>query len=209
MSDNNDLFPVEDLMNYFFMLTEEHLKTKYPEYEAKEIISEFKQIFRELIVQYSSDPIKQNDAINPIFLIALHDSQPNLSREELLEQMLSVYRKLLEDILLSQNIGLATSDNPWKTFVKATKDANKQLYENEFFQCQTVVENEQEFGFNINRCIYYEIFVENNHKELAPLLCEYDYILADNLREWLIFNRDETIANGFEKCTFRYYLKKS
>jgi hypothetical protein len=102
---------------------------------------------------------------------------------------------------------MATSDDPWKTFVTSTKSANKQLYENEYFQCKTVIDDNQQFGFDINRCIYYEIFKENGHEDLAPLLCEYDFILADNVKDWITFTRDETIAEGSHRCTFRYFKK--
>ncbi|NHJ48929.1 MAG: hypothetical protein FK733_14180 [Asgard group archaeon] len=198
--------PSEQLIHYFFMLTEKQLKDRYNENKAKQISQKFQQIFMKLIKKYDDDKVVKNDAINPIFLIALNESQ-QISREELLDQMLKVYEEMLTEILINHQLGMATSDDPWKTFVTSTKSANKQLYENEYFQCKTVIDDEQQFGFDINRCIYYEIFKENGQEDLAPLLCEYDFILADNVKDWVVFTRDETIADGSHRCAFRYFKK--
>jgi len=204
----SNIEPIEPLMELFFQLTEKQLKRQYSLAEAERINTNFQLIFQRLLAKYDSKGILKNDAINPIFLIALHESQ-QLTAEELVEQMLAIYRELLAEILLSQTILLSTSADPWKTFVTTMKATNRELYENDYFQCKTVVDKEQEFGFDIHRCVYYEVFQKEGYRELAPLLCQYDFLLADNVKDWVEFQREETIAEGFNRCTFRYYKKSS
>jgi len=201
--------PIEPIIDLFFQLTEAQLKKQYPLPEAERINTSFQLVFQRLLAKYSDNSnILKNDAINPIFLIALHESQ-QLTHDELVEQMLAIYREMLTEILLSQAIMLSTSEDPWRTFVETTKATNKELYENDFFRCKTVIDQEQEFGFDIHRCVYYEVFKEEGYLELAPLLCQYDFILAESISDWVEFQRDETIAEGFNRCTFRYFKKSS
>jgi hypothetical protein len=39
-------------------------------------------------------------------------------------------------------------------------------------------------------------------------MCEYDSLIAENVSKWVRFERKETIAEGFPKCTFRYFRIK-
>ncbi|MHA2275530.1 MAG: L-2-amino-thiazoline-4-carboxylic acid hydrolase, partial [Candidatus Kariarchaeaceae archaeon] len=57
----------------------------------------------------------------------------------------------------------------------------------------------------INRCIYQEVFKKFGREDLGPILCEYDTIIADNVDQWVRFEREETIADGFPRCTFRFF----
>jgi hypothetical protein len=208
MSNDNNYVRITELKNYFLSLTKEELQRKYESQMAKEIFRLFRERFNSLLKQYeNNNDYLLSDAINPIFLIALDEAQA-LTVEELEEQMLTIYREMLQQILLTQKEILAASDDPWKSFVRSSKANNKQLYENEAFQCKTVIDEEDTFGFDIHRCVYHEIFLELAREDLAPILCQYDFLLAESVKEWVVFERKETIANGNKKCTFRYYKKK-
>ena len=192
---------LEVLIDYFIQLTSKYLSNKYEEKQFNEIILKFKESFKSIISRYT-DP-KKIHSVNPAFLMALNKAQ-NINKEELLKQMMDIYINMMLPVLQPQKLQYMSSRNPWKAFKEATKKGNVLNYENEFFQCKTVIDNSEEFGFDLNHCVYFDVFKENNCKDIAHLLCHYDRIILDNLSKWVAFNGKETIADGFECCTFRY-----
>lgn len=201
---------IQQLIQAFFILTEVKLKEIYGEEKGTNVSTKFQNIFNELLsknAEMMPDPLSKQHALNPIFVMALYNAQ-TISKEELAEQMLCIYRNMLKPILEQQEACLSSSDNPWKDFVETAKVGNRNLYENEYFKLNVVYEDETQFGFDINRCLYYEIFKINNHEDLAPILCKYDFILAENIKKWAKFERTETIAEGFDKCDFRFLKSK-
>ncbi|MFX0125274.1 MAG: L-2-amino-thiazoline-4-carboxylic acid hydrolase, partial [Candidatus Hodarchaeota archaeon] len=89
-----------------------------------------------------------------------------------------------------------------------TRKGNQKTYDNESFKLQEVSATEEEFAFDINRCLYHEIFKEFSREDLGSIMCEYDTIIAQNVAKWVRFEREETIAEGFPKCTFRFFRIK-
>ncbi len=194
---------LETLIDYFIQLTSKLLSNKYEEKQFDEIILKFEENFKSVIAKYS-DP-KKIHSVNPAFLMALYESQKQIiNKEELLGQMMAIYKTMMLPILQPQKLQYMSSKNPWKAFKEATKKGNIINYENKFFQCKTVIDNSEEFGFDLNHCVYFDIFKENNCEDIAPLLCDYDTIISENISPWVTFDRKETIAEGFERCTFRY-----
>jgi len=206
MSESKQQPTIDQIVNYFFILTEQEIAKNYAEEKREEIMKKFRNTFTKLITQYDDNPAKKYHAINPVFLIALNEVQ-EISTDELLKQMMNVYKAMLHEIFTTQQKNYAKAEDPWLAIVASLKGANKIQYENEYFQCKTVVDEPVVYGFDLNRCIYYEIFKENNQEKLAPLLCEYDFLLANYLKQWTRFGRTDTIAEGKTSCTFRYYKK--
>lgn len=58
------------------------------------------------------------------------------------------------------------------------------------------------YGFDILECGICKLFAKHNYKKYAPILCEVDYITSGLAGLRLI--RTGTIANGAEKCDFRF-----
>ncbi|MHA2062208.1 MAG: L-2-amino-thiazoline-4-carboxylic acid hydrolase [Candidatus Sifarchaeia archaeon] len=202
---------IQQLIQVFFALTEAELKEIYGEEKGLNISCKFQKIFNELLsknAEMTPDQLSKQHALNPIFVMALYDAQ-TISKDDLSEQVLSIYRNMLKPILNQQKVSLSSSNNPWKDFVETAKVGNRNLYENEYFKLNVIYESENQFGFDINRCLYFEIFRANNHEELAPVLCKYDFILAENIKKWVRFERTETIAERFDKCDFRFLNKKT
>ena len=200
---------IQQLIQAFFALTEVKLKEIYGEEKGMNISAKFQKIFNVLLSKNAKmmpDTLSKQHALNPIFVMALYDAQ-TISKDEFAEQMQNIYRNMLKPFLDQQKASLSSSDNPWKDFVETAKVGNRNLYENEYFKLNVVHDDESQFSFDINRCLYFEIFKANNHEDLAPILCKYDFILAENIKKWVKFERTETIAEKSKKCDFRFFRK--
>jgi hypothetical protein len=200
---------VMQLVSYFKILTQNHFTEQFGKVRADQLSGQFNQHF-DLKLQHNlslmPDLLSQRHGINAIFLLALAETlqKETTSLAGLQDHMLSIYRNMLKDLLAQQTEALETSDDTWEHFISSVKIGNNALYDNAYFQIQYTNESNEQFGFDIRRCFYYEILEKNGHPELGPLLCEFDYILADNVTKWIQFERPETIANGNPRCTFRY-----
>ena len=150
--------------------------------------------------------LARHHGTNPLFIIAFEDVlRPiGIRRNALIERVLNIYRTMLGPILAGQATKMESSDDAWSAFVQSAKAGNKNFYDNEYFQLKIMEDDSTHFGFDINKCIYFDIFQKNGRAELAPILCEYDYILSKNVIDWVRFVRDETIADGYPRCKFRY-----
>ena len=153
------------------------------------------------------DSLAKWHGVNPVFVTALDDilRSERVTFTLLKEHVLAVYRTMLKELLDQQVEQLESSENAWRDFVNQAKIGNKNNYENEYFQLQVVEDKDSSFGFDIQRCLYFEIFDQNGRAELGSILCEYDHIFSDAVRSWVRFKRDETIADGDSRCTFRFY----
>ena len=198
------------LYQYFEFLTETHLVEQFGMDTGKILSDRFKKLFNEHFSTNKGlmpDLISKQHGINSTFIMALDDTlkTQNLSREDLKINVLSIYQTMLKDLLQKQANQLESSENPWQSFVEMAKVGNQQLYENDFFQLKTIHEDASKFGFDICKCLYFDIFKENNKAELGSILCEYDYIIASNNKNLAEFQRFDTIAKGDSCCTFRFY----
>jgi hypothetical protein len=155
------------------------------------------------------DALARRHGINSLFVMAIDDvmCEVRASFTELKDTVMSIYRAMLQDYFKAEIAGLEQSENPWKAFVEWTRKGNDANYNNEYFQVLEVNQNEECFGFDIQKCLYFDIFREAGKPELGPILCEYDSLLTEAISDWIIFTRHETIANGDELCKFRYCRK--
>ena len=201
---------IDQVFQYFIILTSSQIKKAFNSEESERILSSFTLQFNELFKKLKE---KKNETqiflwLNPIFIIALEESLPPTSRErkQVIEHVLAIYRVMLEDFFLEpQRRFMASSKDPWSTFIEETRKGNQKTYGNEYFKLQEVSATDKEFAFDINRCFYQEIFDEFGHPDLSSIMCEYDSIIADNVAKWVRFEREETIAEGFPRCAFRYF----
>lgn len=201
---------IEQLIQYFFLLTENHLSHQYGVERSKDMSEVFKTRFRELLDENKDimlDSLGRKHGVNPVFVMALDDAlgrerplPDNLKRDVL--AIYSVMMQALTDQMIEQ---FEASKNPWASFIEFTKAGNKNNYENDFFQLSNAEYTDDKIAFDIKRCLYFDIFEKNGRPELGPILCDYDYILANAVRKWGRFERKETIADGNARCDFRYY----
>ncbi|MHA2202851.1 MAG: L-2-amino-thiazoline-4-carboxylic acid hydrolase [Candidatus Hodarchaeales archaeon] len=207
------MFDIDQIFQYFIVLTSNQIKKTFNSEEGETILSTFSKRFSELFekLKEKKNEIQTFHGINPVLVIALEESLPisEKDKKQVTEHVIAIYRMMLEDLVLEpQRRFMSSSENPWLTFIEDTRKGNKRTYENEYFKLQEVSATEEEFAFDINLCLYQEIFKEFGREDLGSIMCEYDSIIADNVSKWVRFERDETIAEGFPKCTFRFFRVK-
>ncbi len=203
---------IEALKSYFSLLVEVYLKEKFPDGKSSVYSEKFHNLFVNLIESpinkpFFSSPTANLHAVNPLFVIALYKTleSEKIPMDEFTDMAMDVYKIMVKQLMEKQHEAIHNAEDPWQHFIKTTKDGNQKLYDNEFFKMTYAVEDRLRFGFDLNRCYYYDIFKANNATELAPVMCKYDNLLADNLNEYVRFQRNSTIADGDSKCAFRYF----
>ena len=156
--------------------------------------------------QMMPTPLAKRHGINALFVMAVDDvlMEVKASFSQLRESVLAIYREMLLRFFETEVASFKQSKDPWNAFIEWVQRGNKTNYENEFFKLIEVHKNDKEFGFDIQRCLYFDILREAGRPELGPILCEYDSILASAVDTWIRFTRHETIASGDRRCTFRY-----
>ncbi len=205
---------MDQMFQYFIMLTSKELERSFDPEEAKEVLSSFSQRFSELQeklkLEENFNETQLFHGIDPAFVMALEEALPGKHGQKditiITRLVLAIYKTMLEEIVLEpQRRYMASSKDPWATFVEDTRKGNQKIYDNEYFQLKEVSATEEEFAFDINRCLYQEVFQHFGRKDLGPIMCEYDSLIANNIAKWVGFEREETIAAGCNRCTFRYY----
>ena len=202
-------FSMDQMFDYFVVLTSKELKKSFDSEEVEEILSSFTKRFRELFekLKVGFNETQLFYGINPIFIIALEESLPGKKKDknQVTRYILEIYRMMLEDLVLEpQRRSMSSSKDPWSTFVEDTRKGNQKIYDNEYFKLKEVSSTEEEFVFDINSCLYQEIFKQFGRGDLGSIMCEYDSLVAENVSKWVRFERKETIAEGFPRCTFSF-----
>ncbi|TFH26553.1 MAG: hypothetical protein E4G98_06950 [Promethearchaeota archaeon] len=203
---------IKALKSYFSLLVELFLKQKFVDSKASVYSEKFNHLFISLMESpinkpFFSSPTANLHAVNPLFVIALYKTleSEHIPMNEFTDLVMDVYKIMVKPLLEKQRKAIQNVKDPWLHFISSTKEGNHKLYGNEYFQMEYAVEDRLRFGFDINRCYYYDIFKANDAIKLAPVMCKYDILLADNLNEWVRFQRNSTIAAGDPKCAFRYF----
>jgi hypothetical protein len=202
------------MMDFFIQNTELHFQEKFPSDKASSLIQEFRIIFMEIYEknQYlMPDDLAKRHGMNPAFVMALEKTLRDivLDFDDLKKSVLQIYKYIMRSFLEMQHSRYKNSDDRWELFLSETKAGNAQLYDNNYFELNVIQEDKQSFAFDLEKCFYFEIFKDNGKEELGSILCEYDYFLADNINEWITFNRTETIATGYNRCNFSYQPKST
>ena len=202
---------IHQIREYFHSLTKKHFDTFFED-DSEKLYGIYLKTFNDLWennLELMPNDLGKRHGMNPIFVMALAEAleQMDTQLDKLQTHVLAIYRIILSDILIHQQKQLSESENPWIDFINSTKKGNEQIYNNEYFNLDYLENSNDCFGFDLHRCFYYEIFEKNCRSDLAPILCMYDWILADAIEQWVSFERKETIAHGQKKCTFRYFPK--
>jgi len=62
------------------------------------------------------------------------------------------------------------------------------------------------YGVDVTRCGIVDYLVKQGAAELAPILCRGDFHITKYLPRGIEFERTRVIAEGSERCDFRYYF---
>ncbi|MHA2276645.1 MAG: L-2-amino-thiazoline-4-carboxylic acid hydrolase [Candidatus Kariarchaeaceae archaeon] len=152
------------------------------------------------------DRLTQRHGINPLFVMAMEETLTDKisTVDDLKEHVMVVYKYIMKSYLEMQRSRYLKTQDKWDLFLTEAKHGNDELYDNDYFKLVVVNENGNSYGFDLHQCFYYDIFVANDKEYLGPILCDFDYLLADNLNRWIVFDRDKTIAGGYQTCNFRF-----
>ncbi len=202
---------IQQLIDYFSQSTLEELTKQFGDKGG----SMHKLFVRQFKIHYNNyehmlpDPLAKRHGVNSLFVMALDDvmCEVRASFIELKEIVISIYRAMLQEYFTAEAKILEESDDPWDSFVEWIRKGNEANYNNDYFKLIEVNQESGCYGFDIQKCLYFDILREAGKPELGPILCEYDRILADVLENWIEFTRYETIASGDKRCTFRYCKK--
>ncbi len=201
----------KQLSDYMALLIEQKMVELYQEEKgniyAKEYRSRYESNFQANLKHMPDDAGKFTGS-SAILVISLYQTlvSEKLSIEGFTDIFMSVYGLLMKDTLDGMIAAIKITSNPFKSYVEMFS-ANPSPYDNEYFKQETLQTNEQGYHLDIHRCQFFEIFKDNGLPELGPVMCEYDLLYANALESWVKFVRNETIAKGDKKCTFRYYPK--
>ena len=168
---------LDQLIQYFFLLTKNQFRTVFGETEATNLTSQFETTFQELFVankEAMPDALAQRHGVNAIFVMALHQvlTPQGYSYDELKRMVLDIYRAMLGDIYSQQAKQLELSPEPWKDFVIGAKIGNQQQYQNDYFQLQEIADDDTQFGFDMHKCLYFDMLQKNGLSALGTILCE-------------------------------------
>ncbi|MGY5874745.1 MAG: L-2-amino-thiazoline-4-carboxylic acid hydrolase [Candidatus Thorarchaeota archaeon] len=200
---------IQQLIDYLSQLTGDELVTQFGDKKGNSLHKLYDRQFK---IHYNNhedslpDNLAMRHGVNSLFVLALDEvlMEVRSSYSQLRDTVIKIYRTMLEQYFNEEAKKLKLSDNPWSAFVEWMQKGNKSNYENDYFQLVEVETSDTQFGFDIRRCIYFEVFKRAGKPELGPILCEFDGILASSLDDWIQFKRHETIASGDRRCTFRY-----
>jgi len=201
---------VIQLKRYFVGLTQTQLTRSFGEESGSELLEIFKIKFDQIYKMNEHlipDELARKHGINSVFVLAMEETLRTIgvSYEDLKHHILSIYRMMLTFMVDEYRKQIETSEVPWQVILEYTEAGNQNNYENEYFNLETIAMSDNEISFDIHRCVYFEILKANGHPELGPILCEFDYIISEATSKWARFEREETIADGFPRCTFRFY----
>jgi hypothetical protein len=203
---------IEQMKQYFYRKVQEYLTEKFGAGIANEISYNFQQHFEQL---YSKNEYLMPDfeskrhGLNPVFIMAFYKSfeDKQITLEELKQHVMGIYEKIMDVIIQPQVSTYEKVPYPWTSFVESTITGTKETYFGDKFKVEFLETDEDELAFDIHKCFYYEVFQKNGMPELGPIQCSYDIVMANPLERWIRFKRKKTIANGDDRCTFRYYPK--
>jgi hypothetical protein len=200
--------PIQQLIEYFSTSAEKELTSQFGD-KGKSLFKLFQRQFKIHYNNYEHmmpDQLAKRHGVNSLFVMAMDDvmCEVRASFSELKNTVVSIYQEMMQEYFSAESQKLEQSDDPWGAFVEWAKKGNEANYINEYFQLKEVVQEPGCFGFDISKCLYFDILREAGKSELGPILCEYDQIFMDYVQDWIRFTRHETIATGDSRCDFRY-----
>jgi hypothetical protein len=125
---------MDQMFDYFVVLTSKEIEKSFDPEEVKIILSSFTKRFRELLEKLKEgfNETELFHGINPIFVIALEESLPGKKKDkdQVTRYVLAIYKMMLEEFILEpQRRFMLSSKDPWSTFIENTRSGNqKSLY---------------------------------------------------------------------------------
>jgi len=195
------------VVKYMISVTEKYLNENF----SKDHSNTFSKEFIRILQEENDDNIDIKHLMNPPFVISLYEAikEDITDLDELEKHMMSIDRDTIEDVIKTTQDQMRSLENKWIAYIEAAKEGNTSLYDNDLFQQEVLEDSEKNYKFVLRKCYYFEILKKRGYEHLGPALCNYEYLLLEGVDEWITFTREETIANGAEKCDFFFSPKPS
>ena len=76
----------------------------------------------------------------------------------------------------------------------------------QFFNAETQIVNDANasFGFDVSLCHFVALTSQLGRSDLAPLFCGADEVLFDRPELQIVMDRKKTLAQGHDRCAFRF-----
>jgi hypothetical protein len=187
------------------------VETYLDEHFSKDHFNTFSKDFLRKLKEERDDNIDIRHVINPPYVISFYEAikEDVGDLDEFEKHFMNIDRDSIENIIKMQQSLMRSSENKWAIYIEGTKEGNASLYDNDLFNLEVLEDNEKNYKLVLRKCYYYEILKKRGYEHLGPVLCNYEHILIDGVDEWITFTREETIANGAEKCDFFFSPKPS
>lgn len=139
-----------------------------------------------------------------IYFIALN-RESGLSAEDNYDVF---YQGIAHSKMIKSSLGDAESYLSEKRLpgrLKWAEESHKKQYENDWVLDVLPGNGAYDLGYDYHECGIVKICRDEGCAELASYLCRLDYLLADLMG--LTLKREGTLADGADKCDFRYSRK--
>lgn len=121
------------------------------------------------------------------------------------EQVIDVVRETIREIARKQGAELATSMGGDSLPLFA--DSMAAWTQDDALELTVLVQNDDQFDFNVTRCRYAELYRALGVPELGAVFsCNRDATLIEGFNPEVDFSRTQTIMQGAPFCDFRYRL---
>ncbi|MBM4412306.1 MAG: hypothetical protein FJ040_02490 [Chloroflexi bacterium] len=113
-------------------------------------------------------------------------------------------------IALAQQQGARLADEFGGCSLAHFEDTMQYWTKDDALRIDVVSRNDTEFGFNVTRCRYAELYRSLGIPELGAVLsCNRDYALIEGFNHDVTLTRTQTIMQGATHCDFRYRMKNN
>jgi L-2-amino-thiazoline-4-carboxylic acid hydrolase len=141
------------------------------------------------------------------FLLAalMHESlHEQMEPERADEAFMDFLHGLLKPIFAMGMRPLPKGPEAFELFKKRYIKANKPLT---LMTWEVVEDTPTSFQADFSRCGYAELSVALDKPDLCPFFCAYDQVFFDTYDRRVKFIREKKLADGDDKCTFRFEFK--
>ena len=164
-----------------------------------------------------SDPFKDlPKPKTPAEVFSYHQLKPALVLDDVLKHRMKVPNERRIEILraviseagakfIAFNVRIP-SPQEWTNMNQEQRDSFTQETMSRFLNAEAdaVSTPEDVFGFNVSHCHFASLAHSLNREYLAPLFCQADSLYFSQPQVLVQLNRENTIAQGHQNCTFRF-----
>ena len=149
--------------------------------------------------------VRKREIQAPVVSSIIHGFMNEFGKEKTLEVLAKIIKK---DAIESGNL-LSQKFNGGK-MNDLSNMITEVWCEDGAMEMTVIRENENEFHFDVTKCLYAEVYKNLGIEELGKCLsCERDFSFNDGFNPEIILERTKTIMEGDDICDFKYSKKNT